>query len=255
MRRLRAAVVTVLNAAVAAAIMLACTFVLTRAAASQSSSRVAHGLPSVIPLILQRLPVTLELLGSSMVLALIIGVGLAFIAARARGRIAKRLLSGCVLALRCIPFFWLALVSQLLAAIYVGDWIFGTSSSNRFSLTDHLAHLAVPACILALMQIPIVVQALQATASRSVQKTSAPVAAVLDALAVRLPEIIAACFITEMAFGWPGEGRLFLAAVNADQPKLATGVVLLTAVLTLLLRVALRLAMSTSLISRGIQDA
>jgi hypothetical protein len=179
-----------LNALVAAAIILACTFALTRVAESQSSSRVARGLPSPTSQILERLPVTLELLGASMLLALIIGMGLAFIVARARGRIAKRLLPGFVLALRCIPFFWLAMVSQLLVIIYAGNWIFGPMSSNHFSLTDRLVHLAVPACILALAQIPIVVQALEAAVSPSSQKRSAPFSNALDALAVRLPEIV-----------------------------------------------------------------
>ncbi len=190
-----------------------------------------------------------------MILALIIGVGLAVIAARARGGIAKRILSRVALALRCIPFFWLALVFQQLVVIHIGIWIFGPASPNHFSSTDYLAHLAVPACILALAQIPIVVQALEATDSLKSQRVSALFFTAINALAVRLPEIIAACFITEIAFAWRGEGRLFFIAVNTDQPSLAIGVVLVAAVLTLLLRVALRLASPTSPHDREIQDA
>jgi peptide/nickel transport system permease protein len=254
-RQLRAVVVTALNAAAAAAIILACTFVLARSGESHSSSRLAHELPSPISQILKRMPVTLELLGASMILALIIGVGLAFIAARARGGIANRLLLGLALALRCTPFFWLALVFQQLVGIHIGIWIFGPAPSSHFYSTNYLAHLAVPACILALAQIPIVVQALDATDSLNSQNVSALFSTAIDALAVRLPEIIAACFITEIAFAWRGEGRLFFVAVNTDQPLLAIGVVLLAAVLTLSLRVTLRLASSNSPHNREIQDA
>lgn len=228
-----------LNAVVAAATIFACSFVLVKAAGSPP-----NGVgPSPLSLILEHLPATLGLLALSTLLALGVGAALVSLTDRARGRLAKILLAGIAIGLRCVPFFWLALAAQLMVTIRLGTWYFGGEKSNHASPANYLLQLVVSGCLLALVQIPIVVQAFIAAAARSNSRNGlARVFSALEALAMRLPEVLAACLMTEIVLVWPGEGRLFLSATQVPWPALAIGVVLLTAVLTLILRVILRLA-------------
>jgi len=228
---------------VAAAIILVCGFVVAETAGPHSiaSSRLE---PILAREILPRLPVTLELLVGSMIISLAFGLAAAWVASRTRNRIFNGTIAALALVLQSIPFFWLALSLSVLAAIRLGHSVFGWASSNRFSLTDHIVHLILPAGIAALAQIPIVVSALKSSAkqNRGFEFTSRLYTAML-ALAERLPEVIGACLITELAFAWPGEGRFLFNAVNTfDQPALAMGVVVFFGWLTLLFRVILRLA-------------
>jgi|HubBroStandDraft_5_1064220.scaffolds.fasta_scaffold11110_6 peptide/nickel transport system permease protein len=233
----------IFNVVVGAAIILACSFVIVATAGPKSVA--SPRLESLLAReILPRLPVTLELLIGSMIVSLAFGLTVAWVASRTRNRFINRSIAALALVLQSVPFFWLALSLSVLAAIRFGHSVFGSASSNRFSLTDHIAHLILPACIAALAQIPIVVCALKSSAKQNhgFEFMSRLYLAML-ALAERLPEVIGACLITELAFAWPGEGRFLFNAVNTfDQPGLAMGVVALFGWLTLFFRAILRLA-------------
>lgn len=195
---------------------------------------------SLVSELLERLPVTLELLIGSIAIALTVGVASSFVAARTESRFVMGLNRAVAISLGCLPFFWLALGLALLAGVRWGDSIFGWASTNHFSTRDHLTHLIIPACVVALAELPITLRALEDLQYTGVDwKTDLKtrVYLSLQELAWRLPEVMGACLITEMAFAWPGEGRLFLNAVNLfHQTALAVDIVLLIAILTLLAR-------------------
>lgn len=221
----------IFNVVVAAAIILACGFVVAATAGPHSIT--AARLELILAReILPRLAVTLELLVGSMIVSLAFGLAAAWVASKTRNRIISRSISALTLVLQSVPFFWLALALALLASIRFGQSVFGWASSNGFSLADHIVHLSLAACIAALPQIPIVLCALK----------PARLYLAMLALAERLPEVIGACLITELAFAWPGEGRFLFNAVNADRQFLAMAVVVLFGWLTLFFRAVLRLA-------------
>lgn len=195
--------------------------------------------------LMRRLPVTMELLFGSIIVVLTVGVALSVVAARTQGRVVKGLFRALAISLGCIPFFWLALSFALWASIRWGHSTFGWASLDHFSARDHLAHLILPACVLALAELPIVLNALEGVQRLSGDwKTdlAARISLSLQELAWKLPEVMGACILTEVAFGWPGEGRLLLAIIRSSQTTLAIALVLLIAVLTVLVRLIVRVA-------------
>ena len=199
--------------------------------------------------LLQRLPVTIELLSGSIVVVLTVGVALSIVAARTQSRVVKCLVRALAVSLGCIPFFWLALSLALWVSIRRGNSVFGWASLAHLSIRDHLAHLIIPACVLALAELPIVLNALEGLQRFSDDRkadVTARVSLSMQELAWKLPEVIGACLITEVAFGWPGEGRLLLAVIHSSQTTRAIALVLLIAVLTVLVRLIVRVATGVS---------
>lgn len=204
---------------------------------------------SLLSELLQRLPATMELLTGSTIVALTVGVAVSVVAARTQARVVKFLASAFAISLGCIPFFWLALSLALWASIRWGESIFGWASLDHFSARDRLAHLIVPACVLALAELPIVSKVLARRPYLSGEwrtDLAARVSLSLQDLTWKLPEILAACLLTEVAFAWPGEGRLFLAIIHSSQTTLAVAVVLLIAVLTVFARLIVRVAIGVN---------
>lgn len=195
--------------------------------------------------LLRRLPVTTELLFGSIIVVLTVGVALSVVTAMTQGRVVKGLVRALAISLGCIPFFWLALSLALCASIRWGHQIFGWASLDQFSARDHLTHLIIPACVLALAELPIVLNALERVQHLSGHwrtDLAARVSLSLQELAWKLPEVLGACILTEVAFGWPGEGRLLLAIIRTSQTTRAVALMLLIAVLTVLVRWIVRVA-------------
>lgn len=197
--------------------------------------------------IVQRLPLTIELLVASFLVALVAGVPLAILVVRIRSGLFARIVMSLATAVRCTPFFWLVLLLSLLAAIRFGDWDpFGWASLDRFSFEDHLAHLVVPACLLSLLQVSFFLEPLQDMAERGLRGAlplGLVLAASLTSLAERLPEILAAETVTEIAWAWPGEGRLFWNALLQSDLSLAISIAVFMALVVLMLRLGVNLLM------------
>lgn len=208
--------------------------------------------------LLRRLPVTMELLLGSIIVAVTAGVILSVVAARTPGRIAESLIRAIAISLGCFPFFWLALSLALWALIRWGSSIFGWASLDKFSARDHLAHLIIPACVLALAELPIILNALEAARDLGGDLTmglSGRVHLSLQGLAWKLPEVMGACVLTEVAFGWPGEGRLLLEGIHSSQATPAVALVLLIAVLTVFARFIVQIVRRTSANQSGTGNA
>lgn len=181
----------------------------------------------VLTAIARRLPRSVELIFASLIIALIGGFVGAYVSARSTNRTLGRAVRGVVLALRCIPFFWLAVTLEFLIA------------QRGKPPTGGYGSLIPPAFTLALFQIPIIAeyfnQRFAARANRAPMLAST-VLGLCVFLIMELPEIIGATIITELVFAWPGEGRLFFHALSQDDLWLATGLVLFNALLVLALR-------------------
>jgi len=241
------------NVVVAAAVLLACGFVVV--AIGRSASAGSAQLERVLLReVLSRLPATIELLISSIVVSLVFCLLLSWAASKTGNGTLRRPITALVLVLQSVPFFWLALCLSLLAAVHFGESVYGWAATNGSPVASHTAHLILLACIAALAQIPIVVSVLDSAAAEDGAKfdlsTSLYWAAL--ALAQRLPEVIAACLITELAFAWPGEGRLFFRALNAGQLPVAVSILIVLGWITLCFRAAVRCAALLS--PRAFQD-
>lgn len=155
----------------------------------------------------ERLPVTLELIVASVIIA----VGLAAICKLLLRRPTAWLgaiLAAILFAFVCIPLFWLALSWQLAFAVH-GVRIFaylvqvptaGYAQSQTFNIGDRFTHLVLPATLLALIQAGAYVDSMRNGVSAR---------RLFGTFASLLPAVISADFVVEILFAWPGVGRAF----------------------------------------------
>jgi peptide/nickel transport system permease protein len=192
----------------------------------------ADGRP-VIDRLLERVPATLELVGTSTILAVIVALVTGVLAAVRRG-FDRAAVLGAVAGIS-LPVFWLGLVLQLVFANWLG-WLpsSGRSSFGVTGIGDRVMHLVMPAIVLATAQ--------AAGWSRYLRGSLAQVLGMPFTSAARargvserrivlrhalrnalLPFVTVVCLdaailasgavVTESVFAWPGIGGLFTEAL------------------------------------------
>ncbi len=207
----------------------------------------------VAVMIAERLPATLELMASSFVLAafaaLLLGVG----SALHQYSIGDFLATGVSFLGIAMPVFWLGLILQMVFAVRLG-WlpVSGTHTVGASSLSDHLAHLVLPALVLSFRYVAgwsrylrgsllSVVRADYVRTARAKglpERTVMGVHALRNALipvvsimALNLADLFSGAMITETVFAWPGIGRLFVQAMFARDYPLLMGILLMGSVM------------------------
>ncbi|MBC7897029.1 MAG: ABC transporter permease [Cytophagaceae bacterium] len=185
--------------------------------------------------LLERLPATLELVGASLVLALVAAVPAGVLAAVRRGRATDRIVSAVTIAAISLPAFWFGLLLQLVFAVWLG-WLPSSGRSSLFGsgIGDRLAHLALPATVLAILHAAAWTRYLRSAMGnviaqrfilaargrglheRTVRYRHALRNALLPFLTVVLLDaaiMISGAVVTESVFAWPGLGGLFTEAL------------------------------------------
>lgn len=192
----------------------------------------ADGRP-VTERMLERVPATLQLVGVSALVAVVLSIGVGIAAALRRG--ADRVAALGTVAGLSIPVFWLGLVLQLVFSNTLG-WL---PSSGRASFTggglgDRIAHLVLPVTVLAVahtagwsrylrgsMRLALAQPFANAARARGVSERLIVLRHALRhallpfATVVLLDASIMAsgAVVTESVFAWPGVGSLFTEAL------------------------------------------
>jgi peptide/nickel transport system permease protein len=194
-----------------------------------------------IDLILERMPATLELAGSALVIAVIVGGVLGMAAAANRGRWVDVGAVGFSIVARAMPSFWLGLMSILLFAVILG-W---TPTSGRGTPL----HLVLPAATLAatfLADVMLLTRAgmletmdedyirtarAKGLSARLIQLRHAlPNAAlpVVSSVGLIGGRLIGGAIVTETVFAWPGVGSLAIDGITSrDFPLVQASVLVL----------------------------
>ena len=185
----------------------------------------------VITRLLERVPATLELMVTSIAIALVVSVGVAVLRATRGGTRVARLADALSIAGISLPVFWLGLVLQLVFAVSL-RWL---PSSGRATLPgagsgDALSHLILPAAVLAAVHAAAwsrylgasLAGALRAPFVRAARSRGVPPRGILWRHAMRnalLPFVtvvlldsalmVSGAVVTESVFAWPGLGGLF----------------------------------------------
>jgi peptide/nickel transport system permease protein len=194
----------------------------------------ADGRP-VLERIAERVPATLELIATSIVLAAIVAVPVGIRAAVRRGGAFDRATTTVAFAGISLPVFWFGLLLQLVFAVAL-RWL---PSSGRTSLLggdalDRIRHLILPAAVLALVHAAAWSRYLRASmgevlaqryilaargrgvGERSLLGRHALRNALVPFLTVALLDaaiMVSGAVVTESVFAWPGVGSLFTEAL------------------------------------------
>lgn len=210
----------------------------------------------VLEMIAERLPATLLLMLSSFVLAIALAFPLGVFAATHKYSWADNLLSFGSFFAWAMPTFWFGLMLQLVLAVQLRLLpVAGMHEIGSTSPLDLLRHLVMPAAVLGLGSIASwsrylrssVLEALGQDYVRTAHAKGLPRRRVLNRHVLRnsmipivtlmgldLHALFSGAVITESIFGWPGMGRLFLAALNnRDYPLQMAGLMLSASLLIL----------------------
>jgi peptide/nickel transport system permease protein len=196
----------------------------------------------VATMVLERVPATVLLAGSALLLSLAISIPLGIVCARHQHSWLDQLLSSlCFLGL-AVPGFWLGILLVILFAAQL-RWLPAAgmmSAGEPFSLGDRLRHLVLPAVVLA---VPITAETMRFTRSAWLDLLHSDFVRVarakgLSELSVQyrhilrnalipivtviglfLPRLVGGAAIVEALFSWPGMGSLAVdAATRRDAP-------------------------------------
>ncbi len=201
-----------------------------------------------VGLIIERIPATLELAVSAMLLAVIIGIPAGMYAAvRPNVWLSKTIMSGSLLGIS-LPVFWLGILLVLIFSVLLG-WLpsSGRGETAVFAgmrlgilTADGIEHLILPAATIAVFQLALIIRLVRAGMMEvllqdfikflkakglsegrvifihAMKNIMIPVVTIVG---LQLGNIIAFAIVTETIFAWPGMGKLVIDSIHGlDRP-------------------------------------
>ena len=214
----------------------------------------------VVERVLERLPATLELTLTSLVVALLLTFPVGVFAAVTRGRWFDRVTTAIAFAGISLPVFWFALMLQIVFAIGLG-W-FPSSGRTTFGggdLADRVQHLVLPAVVLASLLAAgwsrylrsSMIDALAQPFVTAARARGVPARWVVLRHALRnalgpivtivlldSALIVSGAVVTESVFAWPGLGSLFTEALARRDYTVLMALLMLTSTAVVALNLA-----------------
>ena len=203
---------------------------------------------SALMLIIQRIPATLELAFSALIMSIIIGIPLGLYAGlKPDSPVSKTIMGGSILGFS-LPTFWVGIMMIMIFAVMLG-WLPSTGRGQTvtvmgleisFLTWDGLKHLFMPAINLALLKISLVIRLTRAGTREVVLQDYVKFARakglnsrrvifvhilknilipVVTVVGLELGNLIAFSVVTETVFAWPGMGKLIIDSIlSLDRP-------------------------------------
>ena len=201
-----------------------------------------------LKLIIQRVPATLELAFTALILSILIGIPLGLFAGlKPDAAVSKTIMGGSILGFS-LPTFWVGIMMMMVFAVMLGVLpatgrgqtvtIMGLEIS--FLTWDGLKHLFMPAINLALLKISLVIRLTRAGTREVVLQDYVKFARakglstrrvilvhvlknilipVVTVIGLELGNLIAFSVVTETVFAWPGMGKLIIDSIQLlDRP-------------------------------------
>ncbi|WP_404455336.1 ABC transporter permease [Virgibacillus necropolis] len=199
-----------------------------------------------LPIVLNHLPATLELVAASMVVAIIISIPLGIWSARKKDSFIDIFITGGAGLGKAMPNFWLGIM--LILVLAVNNQIFPVSGRGT------LSHLVLPAITLGTgvaaemarlvrsSMLEVLNQDYIRTAESKGLKESIVIykhafrnslIPVVTIMTLQTAYLVGGAVVTETVFSWPGLGQLLVQAVNARDMAIVQATVIVVAVLVI----------------------
>jgi len=194
-----------------------------------------------LPLVLERLPATLELAGAALVLAVALALPLGILAAVYRGRIVDVVAMAFAVVGQATPYFWMGIMLILVVSVELG-WLptSGRGGVERLilpaiTLGTHfaasLARLTRTSLLEVLGQNFVTTARAKGLAESGVilrhalKNAAVPVVTLIG---LQFGTLLGGAVVTETIFAWPGVGRLAVQSIFVrDYPVVQAGVLVL----------------------------
>jgi peptide/nickel transport system permease protein len=217
---------------------------------------------SVLSNILARLPNTLELTATAMVIGLILSIPMGVIGAVRRGHFIDHVLTTFSVGGFAVPQFWLGLMLILLFSVdfhaWGLPWLPSSGAYNALAggdVVDRLEHLLLPAITLAFVYVAAwsryVRSSMLTILSQDYVRTARAkgmsqrrvlfvhalrngLLPLVTLMGLQLPALVSGSLIVEVVFSWPGVGRYaYDSATGFDYPSVM-GVTIFVAIMVIL---------------------
>ena len=200
----------------------------------------------------QRLPNTLLLAGTALVVSILVGIPMGVVAALRRNSLPDFVVATVSVLGLSVPAFWLGIILILTFSVSLrllpSSGI--ASSGDEGDLGDRLQHLVMPALVLSTTVLPYVVRFTRsalldvlhqdyvrtATAKglsragvvygHALRNALVPVVSIIG---TQVPRLVGGSVVTEAVFGWPGMGRLAVEAASGRDYPLSVGITVIVA--------------------------
>lgn len=215
-----------------------------------------HGTPA-LPLILERMPATIELALTALFMSIVLGIPLGLYAGLKPDAFSSRsIMAGSIVGFS-LPTFWVGLMLIMIFAVMLG-WLPSTGRGEtavflgmRSSLFtwDGLTHVLLPALNLALLKISLVIRLTRAGTREAIHhdyikfaraKGLSPrriiglhllkniMIPVVTVLGLEFGSLIAFSVVTETIFAWPGMGKLLIDSIQQlDRPVIVAYLIII----------------------------
>lgn len=211
----------------------------------------------VVEKIFEKIPNTLELMGTSLIVTMVVSIPLGVLAAVKQYSWADKIITTAATIGYALPSFVLGILLLYIFAIKLNLFpLFGRQSLGREGdLPDYLRHLFLPVVSLAIQQIAAwsrymrssMLEVLQQDYVRTARAKGLPASKVLYKHALRnallpvitllglsLPSLLAGAAITETIFSWPGLGYLAIQSVTTNDFPVILAIVMIGGMMVLL---------------------
>lgn len=210
----------------------------------------------VLGQILERIPATLILMGTSLVLATLISIPLGLFTGKYKNGILDKITSVLSYVGISIPTFWFGILLIYLFGVYLGVLpSIGMHTPGDTSIGDLILHLILPCTVMTFVN---VAQFTRYVRSSTITEMSSDYVMVQTAygmsesgilfkhvlknailpmitvLGMSLQSLVSGAMICEQVFSWPGTGQLAVTAVTTFDYPLIMGITMLTASLIVL---------------------
>lgn len=203
---------------------------------------------SALGLILERMPATMELAITAMVIAIVLGLPLGLWAGlKPNGVAGRTIMAGSILGFS-LPTFWVGLMLIMVFSVMLG-WLPSNGRGTTidilgipvsFLTVDGWRHLAMPATNLALFNLALLIRLTRAGAHEALLQDYVKFARakglsntrvigvhvlrnilipIVTVIGLQFGSLIAFAIVTETVFAWPGMGKLLIDSLNLlDRP-------------------------------------
>ncbi len=223
----------------------------------------------VASMIGERMPATLLLTGSALLVAIVIGTIMGTASARSRGGWADIAIGSTAMLCYAMPVFWVGLVLVLVFSVGLG-WFpaFGMTSlipeQGAARVLDILHHLALPALTLALLHLAVYVRLSRSSTlevldrefvrtayakgltDRQVMRRHVLRNSILPTVTMaglQIGHLFGGAVVVETVFAWPGIGRLAFDALLQRDYAVILGVFFVSSVIVVLANLATDVAL------------
>ena len=216
----------------------------------------SSGVP-VKEVIAARLPITLELALTGLLISAILGSVLGILAALHKGAVIDIILTAIGVVGQAIPQFFFGMIAILVFALKL-KWlpIGGRTTPQMTHWYEHLRYLILPAMVLGLTQTSSVMRYSRSSMLESMNRDFVKTARskgipewkvnlvhgfrvtmtpVIILIAFRLPALISTSMVIENVFSWPGIGMTFKDAVTAQNYPMVMMIALIIVVMVMLM--------------------